>query len=266
MSVRRAFSDRMNWARWSIAFAGVFALAGMVFGADASKKPSRVATQPASPVGHAADGHAADGHGSVGQGADGHGSDGHGDGHAAHGHHPDPKVHGAPPKRLAGKGTEFLYVSPPLLVWTLLVFGLTYFILSRLAWGPLLHSLEAREHKIAASVKAAEDARVLAQRLLDERHRESMKTHDEVKRVLEEARASAAKDGESLLAKAREEAAAAREQAESLIAQARAEAVGVLESQAAELAARMASKVSATKVSADQCHPYLRPLYPEARP
>lgn len=167
----------------------------------------------------------------------------HAEGHdGGHGH--ANTVHGAPPKGLLGPGTEFLYVSPQLFIWTLLMFVPCVFILKKVAWEPLLQSLENREHKIAESLRLAEEAKGDAQRLIAEQDAFKAKAFGSIRETIDQMRGAAEKESERILAEAKAAAAKDLETAKLEIETARVEALGELKASSASLAASMAGKLA----------------------
>jgi F-type H+-transporting ATPase subunit b len=67
------------------------------------------------------------------------------------------------------EGGSFL-VSPDvgLMIWTLLVFGLSMFLLKKLAWPRIAEALDKRQHAIEESIDVAERTRAEADRILEE--------------------------------------------------------------------------------------------------
>ena len=61
-----------------------------------------------------------------------------------------------------------LEINPGLMVWTIITFIVLLFVLKKLAWKPLLQSLQSREEKIRESSQQAEHARLETQRLIAE--------------------------------------------------------------------------------------------------
>lgn len=182
----------------------------------------------------------------------------HGGAHAEHGGHAGPKLHGAPPRSLLpGKGTEFLAINLPLFLWTLIVFLVVTFLLGRLVWRPVIHAMEAREHKMAEGLTEAENIRAEARRLMEQHDEQMAAAHDRAKQLLEAARADATRASETFLAQARVNAAKAREQAEAEIESAKTAALAELRRSASQLAAEMAGKVVAKPFAADQARPWI---------
>jgi F-type H+-transporting ATPase subunit b len=72
---------------------------------------------------------------------------------------------------------------PGLMIWTLLAFGLSLFVLSRLAFPRIAEALDKRRRAIEESIDAAERARGEADRLLEEyraRLKEAREQADEI--------------------------------------------------------------------------------------
>ena len=62
-------------------------------------------------------------------------------------------------------------VVPGLMIWTLICFGLTFFVLKRFAFGPIQKTIDERRDRIRKAVEEADNARVEARGLL-EQHRQ----------------------------------------------------------------------------------------------
>ena len=92
--------------------------------------------------------------------------------------------------------SPLLKVTPGLMIWTLVCFAITFFVLKRYAFGPIQKIIDERRERIHQSLAEADNAR------------------DEAKKLLEEHRAlvaSARGDAEGILADARRVADAQRE-------------------------------------------------------
>ncbi len=62
-------------------------------------------------------------------------------------------------------------VVPGLMIWTLIAFGITFFVLKRFAFGPIQRTIDERRDRIRQAVEEADHARAEARDLL-EQHRE----------------------------------------------------------------------------------------------
>jgi F-type H+-transporting ATPase subunit b len=79
-------------------------------------------------------------------------------------------------------------VTPGLMIWTIVCFLATLFVLKKYAFGPIQKMIDERQERIRSSIEEADNARVEARKLLEE-HRALI--------------ASARNDAEAILAEAR---------------------------------------------------------------
>lgn len=83
---------------------------------------------------------------------------------------------------------DLLIPSFGLIIWTLLVFLIVFFILKKFAWKPILESLKQRENSIADSLSTAERVRAEMAQLKNENEALLAKAREERAQVLKEAR------------------------------------------------------------------------------
>jgi F-type H+-transporting ATPase subunit b len=127
----------------------------------------------------------------------------------------NPVTHIAIPLAAQDSGGSFL-VSPNLglMIWTLLVFGITMYVLSKVAFPRIQEALDKRANAIRDSIEHAEKTRKEADQILEEyrgRLREAREQADDIvaraRKAAETTKAQAADDGrekrEELLAAAR---------------------------------------------------------------
>ena len=57
-------------------------------------------------------------------------------------------------------------VVPGLMIWTLVSFGITFFVLRRYIFGPVQKAIDARRERIRQALEEADNARAEARRLL----------------------------------------------------------------------------------------------------
>ncbi len=77
---------------------------------------------------------------------------------------------------------------PGLMIWTLVCFGITFYVLKRFAFGPIQKMIDERRERIRSSVEEAEHARAEARRLLEEHKRLIGQAKSEAGEILAEAR------------------------------------------------------------------------------
>lgn len=99
-----------------------------------------------------------------------------------------------------------LQLEPGMIVWTWVTFLVLLYVLKKVAWNPLLGAVEEREKSIAESLRHAEQARMEADKLLEEQHRKLAQTQEEVQVMLKESRQMAEKIRTEIIEKAKEDA------------------------------------------------------------
>jgi len=79
-------------------------------------------------------------------------------------------------------------VVPGLMIWTLVCFGITFFVLRKFAFGPIQKTIDERRKRIRDSVEEAERARAEARKLLEEHRALIGQAKGEAGEILAEAR------------------------------------------------------------------------------
>jgi F-type H+-transporting ATPase subunit b len=128
-------------------------------------------------------------------------------------------------------------------IWTIVVFLLLLFILSRFAWKPMLEALHRREENIRASVEEAQRARDEAQRIRADLEQKMAHAQEDVQRTLEEGRRAAQRQYDEAVAKAKAEIQAERERLHREIEGAKDQALQEIWNRTAELAVTVTRKV-----------------------
>ena len=135
-------------------------------------------------------------------------------------------------------------IAPGLMIWTLICFGITFYVLKRFAFGPIQQAIDQRRDRIREALAEADNAREEARKLLEELEQLRAQARGEAEQVLAEARRIA----DSMRQRAREEAEQDRQRRlEDTRRQIEAETVRALEqirAEVAELALVATSKVT----------------------
>ena len=79
-------------------------------------------------------------------------------------------------------------VAPGLMIWTLVCFGITFFVLRKFAFGPIQKIIDERRQRIRSSLEEADRARDEARRLLEEHRALMADARGQAEEVLSEAR------------------------------------------------------------------------------
>ena len=153
----------------------------------------------------------------------------------------------------AAADNPLLKAQPGLMIWTLVIFGITLFILKRYVFGPLSAAIEKRRADISASIEESERARDEASALLEDYRVRLAEARKEADLLREQGRKDGEQQGHELVAQANAQRERVLTDAEAQIeAQARAAASG-LRDDVVTLALMAAEKVSRRSLS-DEDH------------
>jgi F-type H+-transporting ATPase subunit b len=135
-------------------------------------------------------------------------------------------------------------VTPGLMIWTIVAFLITLFVLKRYAFGPIQKTIDERRQRIEQSIHEAEEARKEARRLLEEHRALIGQARGQAEEILLEAR----KVADAQRTRVREETEADRQRRlEETRRQIEAETHRALEQIRAEVAEL--TMIAATKVT-----------------
>lgn len=139
--------------------------------------------------------------------------------------------------------------SPGLMVWTLVIFLITFFILKKYAFGPLSQAIEKRRDDIARSIDEAERSRDEATALLEDYKRQLAEARREADALREQGRRDGERQAQELVGQANQQRERVLSDAQvQMDAQTRQAASG-LRDDVVELALLAAEKVSRRTLS-----------------
>ena len=148
-------------------------------------------------------------------------------------------------------GNPLLEASPGLMIWTLVIFGITLFILKRYVFGPVGQAIEKRRTDIAQSIEEAERSRDEATALLEDYRTRLAEARTEADALRDQGRKEGERQGQEIVTQAHAQRERVLADAETQIsAEARSAASG-LRDQVATLALLAAEKVSRRSLSDD---------------
>lgn len=84
--------------------------------------------------------------------------------------------------------SALIKVVPGLMIWTIICFLITLFVLKRFAFGPIQKMIDERRERIQRSIEEAEKARAEARRLLEEHRALISQARGQGEEILAEAR------------------------------------------------------------------------------
>ena len=152
----------------------------------------------------------------------------------------------------AGGGGGLVSLQVNLMFWTLVIFGLLYFILNKWAFPAVLGAVEAREKALADAIEGAKRDREEAARLLQEQQKQIEASRGEAQKLIADARQVAEKSRAELIEKTRLDQQEMLARAQREIAAERDKAIAQLRREAVDLAIAGASKVVEENLDSDK--------------
>ena len=144
----------------------------------------------------------------------------------------------------AESGTRtFMKPDTGLMVWTLIIFVVLMFVLSRYAFGPITAAVEAREKALEDAIEGAKRDREAAAKLLQEHQAAIDAARGEAQKIIAEGRAVGEKMRTDMLETTRKEQQDMLERARREIESEKDKAIMQLRREAVDLALAGASKV-----------------------
>jgi F-type H+-transporting ATPase subunit b len=103
--------------------------------------------------------------------------------------------------------SDLIKVVPGLMIWTIVAFLITLFVLKKYAFGPIQKTIDERRERIRSSIEDAEHARIEARKLLEEHRSLIGQARGQAEQILGEAR----KVAEAMARRVKEETEADRQ-------------------------------------------------------
>lgn len=132
---------------------------------------------------------------------------------------------------------------PGTVFWTAISFILLVWVLKKMAWGPILQTLQERERRIKEALEKADLAQKELEEARSEQHAIFEAAKKEAQELLNKSRKTAEATKQEILQKAEQEAAKMLERAKKDITLEKDKAVEEIKKQAVDLSVLMASKL-----------------------
>jgi len=146
-----------------------------------------------------------------------------------------------------------IQVIPGLMIWTIVSFAITLWVLKRYAFGPVQKLIDERRDRIRQSIEEADRAREEARTLLEEHRALIGQAKGDAEQILAEARKVGDAQAERMRKETEEERQRRLEETVRQIDQARVQALGDLKREVASLSLLAAEKITRkTLTDADQ--------------
>jgi F-type H+-transporting ATPase subunit b len=146
-----------------------------------------------------------------------------------------------------------IQVIPGLMIWTIVAFAITLWVLKRYAFGPVQKLIDDRRDRIRRSIEEADRAREEARGLLEEHRALIGQAKGQAEEILAEARKIADSQRERLRGELEEDRQRRLDETLRQIEQAKVQALGEIRREVASLALLAAEKITRKALtSADQ--------------
>ena len=147
--------------------------------------------------------------------------------------------------------SPLIQVTPGLMIWTIICFGITFFVLRKYAFGPIQQMIDTRRERIEQAIAEADNAREEARRMLEEHRKLIGQAKSEAEEILSEAR----RVGEAQRERVREETEEDRqrrlEETRRQIEQATHQALGQIREEVGKLSLLAAEKITRKTLTGD---------------
>jgi len=146
-----------------------------------------------------------------------------------------------------------IQVTPGLMIWTIVCFGVTYFVLKRFAFARVQAMIDERRERISKAIDEADNAREEARHLLEEHRKLIGQAKTESEEILAEARRLADAQRERVREESEEDRQRRLEETRRQIEQATTQALGEIRDEVGKLSLLAAEKITRkTLTGADQ--------------
>ena len=147
--------------------------------------------------------------------------------------------------------SPLIQVTPGLMIWTIICFAITFFVLRKYAFGPIQQMIDTRRERIEQAIAEADNARQEARNLLEEHKKLIGQAKTEAEEILSEAR----RVGEAQRERVREETEEDRqrrlEETRRQIEQATHQALGQIRDEVGKLSLLAAEKITRKTLTGD---------------
>jgi F-type H+-transporting ATPase subunit b len=130
------------------------------------------------------------------------------------------------------------------MIWTIICFGITFFVLRKYAFGPIQQMIDARREKIEQAIAEADNARQEARKMLEEHKQLIGQAKSEAEEILSEARRVGDAQRERVRQETEEDRQRRLEETRRQIEQATHQALGQIREEVGKLSLLAAEKIT----------------------
>jgi len=144
-----------------------------------------------------------------------------------------------------------IQITPGLMIWTILCFLVTFYVLKKFAFGRIQGTIDERRKRIRAALDEADNARAEAQRLVEEHRAAMAQARGQAEEILAEARKVSESQKKRLRDELEEDRHRRLEETTRQIEAETARALEVIRSEVADLTVIATQKVTGKVLTAD---------------
>src|SRR5919106_3246733 len=148
-------------------------------------------------------------------------------------------------------GSGLIEVVPGLMIWTLICFAITFYVLKRFAFGPIQRTIDERRERIRKAVDDADQARNEARDLIEQHRAMIAQAKGEAAEILADARKVADAQIERVKGEAEEERTRRLEETRRQIDAETKRSLDLIRSEVAELTLAATARVTGKVLDAD---------------
>jgi F-type H+-transporting ATPase subunit b len=147
--------------------------------------------------------------------------------------------------------SPLIQVTPGLMIWTIICFAITFFVLRKYAFGPIQQMIDARREKIEQAIAEADNARQEARKMLEEHKQLIGQAKSEAEEILSEARRVGDAQRERVREETEEDRQRRLEETRRQIEQATHQALGQIRDEVGKLSLLAAEKITRKSLTGD---------------
>jgi F-type H+-transporting ATPase subunit b len=149
--------------------------------------------------------------------------------------------------------SPLIQVTPGLMIWTIVCFAITYFVLRKYAFGPIQEMIDKRRERIEQAIAEADSARDEARKLLEEHKKLIGQAKSEAEEILSESRRIADAQRERVREETEEDRQRRLEETRRQIEQATQQSLAQIREEVGKLSLLAAEKITRKSLTgADQ--------------
>jgi F-type H+-transporting ATPase subunit b len=137
------------------------------------------------------------------------------------------------------------------MIWTIICFGITFFVLRKYAFGPIQQMIDTRRERIEQAIAEADNARAEARRMLEEHRKLIGQAKSEAEEILSEARRVGDAQRERVREETEEDRQRRLEETRRQIEQATHQALGQIRDEVGKLSLLAAEKITRKSLTGD---------------